>query len=336
MRKAPGAISSVTIEGQQLTATFDRVRLDEVRLDPANPRIRHALKAKRLASPTQDDLRKVIWAEDLDELFKSIRDNAGLIDPIFIVEDGTVVEGNCRAAVYFRLRETFKDQPEWKHIPAWRLPNGTTKRQIAVFQAIHHVSGKRPWRLQERAGHLHQMRESLGMDAKSISKATGMQVKVVERLLATFETMTTEIIPKVPGSKGLAKFSYVEEFFKNKELEEFRSKPANVKAFVKLVVEERFGRGEDVRDLPKILENAKALSLLKTKNHAEAMRVVGKHDPTADSTVFKKLQDVTRTLQRLPATELERLRKEAQARKLLRELFAALKSAAAAAGVELS
>jgi hypothetical protein len=68
------------------------------------------------------------------------------------------------------------------------------------------------------------MHTKLGMDEKAIAESLGMRVSEVIRGLKTYEIMTEKLLPKLKSSSldkksgGLDKWSYVEEFLKNKDL----------------------------------------------------------------------------------------------------------------------
>lgn len=326
---------SILIEGEAVEIEHKQIALARIELDPANPRIQHAVKVgPKKGALTQDDLCALILEQPgVSELFKTIRDNGGLMEPIFVRPDGRIIEGNCRAASILRLHKANKSDKRWHAIPAFVVPS-ITDRQVAVLQGNFHVAGKNKWRAYEKAGHLHSMSAKLGMSDKSIAKALGMQERVVTRLLETYKTMSEKVLPKMKGN-GLDKWSHVEEFFKNKELEDFRKKPTNVDEFVDLVVNKKIRHGADVRKLPRILKHARATKVLKNGGVDHAVSVLGKHDPTADSIVFRKLKDITQMLSELSAKDIGRLRAERKAQELLQGLFTVVRDVAKVSGVKL-
>jgi hypothetical protein len=312
--------------------------LKDLQLDSSNPRIQHAVRQRfKDTEVTQDELQKLIMElPGVPELFKSIRDNGGLLEPIYVRPDGRVIEGNCRAACYLKLRASLKGkESRWDKIPAILVPS-ISNRQVAILQGHYHVAGKNKWQAYEKAGHLHTMRTVLKMDDKAIALALGMRERDVTRDLRAYETMTNKLLPQMKGGNGLDKWSFVQELFKRKDLEEYRNKPENVDDFVSLVVNNKIKYGADVRKLPKILKHAPATRVLAKQGVESALSVVGKVDPTADSGTFRKLKEATRLLQQLPSREIQRLRENENSRTILQDLFSALKDAAKAAGVKLS
>jgi hypothetical protein len=335
--QAAPAGQTLIIESEAIPIEHRAMPLDDVRLDPSNPRIQHAVRrASKNGAISQEDLRNLILDRPgVPELFKSIRDNGGLHDPIFVRPDGRIIEGNCRAASYLKLRGIYPKDSRWQTIAAVFVPN-ISDRQVAILQGYYHVAGKNKWDAYEKIGHLHNMHTTLGMDEKAIARAVGMRESDVIRDLKAYETMTEKLLPKIKAGNGLEKWSYVQELYKRKDLEEYRSKPANIEEFVSLVVTKKLKRGADVRNLAKILKHPSAVKVLKKQGIESAMSVVGKADPTADSRAFLKLKQATKLLQHLPHRELQQLRESQESRLILQELFSALKDVAKAASVKLS
>jgi hypothetical protein len=328
---------TLIIEGEEISVEHRKLPLEKVLLDPSNPRIQHAVKQIRGNGViSQEDLRKLILDRPgVPELFKSIRDNGGLLEPIYVRPDGRIIEGNCRAASYMKLHSINEKDKRWQTIRAVFVPE-ISDRQVAILQGQYHVAGKNKWLAYEKAGHLHNMKVKLGMDEKTIARTLGMHERDVIRDLKSYETMTEKVLPRVKGGSGLEKWSFVQEFYKSKDLEEYRSKPANVDEFVSMVANKKLKRGADVRKLAKILKHPSAVKVLKKQDIDTAMSVVGKADPTADSRAFRKLKQTTTLLQRLPNHELQRLRNSEKSRVILQELFVAIKDVAKAAAVKLS
>lgn len=338
MNRVQGQVEHRVIEGEVIPVRYEEIPLQEIILDPENSRIRHIVSQQKQNGKALsiEELRKIIWElPGVQELFVNVRDNGGLMEPIYVCANGRVIEGNCRVAVYLRLHDSLTEDKRWKSIPAFRLPGDVTDRQLAVLQGQFHVAGKTQWRAHEQAGHVRYMHVELKMTPKDIAKSLGLQERVVTRLLKAHELMTKLILPQVKNGTGLDKFSYAEEFYKNKNLEEFRETPGSEKVFAELVVSGKFKRGADVRDLPKILKNPQAAKALKQQGHQNALKVLGHSDPTADSAFFKKVQNTIDALREMPIAEIDRLKREQRARELLIDLFNAVKTAAKVAGLVL-
>jgi hypothetical protein len=288
----------IFIEGEAIGVVDELVPLKDVRLDPSNPRIQHAVRQKfNGKTPTQKELVELIYSTSgVPDLFKSIRDSGGLQDPIHILANGTVAEGNCRAACFMRLADLQTADARWKAIQCIRLPPTVTPRQVSVLQAQFHVAGKIKWRAAEKAGHIHSMHKHLNMDAKAIASAMGMHEKTIKRLLDAYNLWVTEIVPNATGKEALRLWSHAEEYFKNSELDDHRADPRNAAWFAKQVVSGKIKRGDEVRKLPKIVKNKAAIRALETGGVKKAISVVSKKDPTIDSTILKRIKETTELL----------------------------------------
>lgn len=324
----------LTIEGTRVPVTYTEVDVDKVRLDPKNPRINYQ-RVQRDGRPTKPkELRDfVLELPAVSDLFKGIRDNGGLIDPI-IVHGDRVVEGNCRAAVFMKLRELWPKDQRWARIPAEVLPQGTTDRQIAVLQGMYHVNGKIQWRAYLQAAHLHDMKVRLKMSPAVIAKSLSLQQRVVERLLKAYQAMT-EHVPQVKSGKGLEFFSYFEELFKIKKLEKFRSDEGNVKVFAKLIKEKKIPLGQNVRDLPALLEHPKVFQKLVTDGYKPARAALGATDPSKVYPIYKQVRETRELLEGLQAHELSTLAKQPAQQGEIRGLYRAIKKVAAATQIDL-
>ena len=341
-QRAPQTVEkqqTLIIEDQRVAVEYREIPLDQIQLDPLNPRIQHAVRQKFPDGKiTQEELQKLILDQPgVSDLFRSIRDNGGINDPIHVRPDGSIIEGNCRVASYQKLHSINKPKGNlrWDVIPAIFIPD-ITPRQVAVLQGQFHLAGKNKWAAYEKAGHLHYMKHTLGMQEKDIAQTMSMTEKEVLRDLEAYKTMTEKLLPQIPNGAGLDKWSFVDEFYKRKGLEGFRSKSENVDEFVSLVVSKKLKKGADVRKLEKVLKHPAAVKTLKKQDVDAALTVVGKSDPTADSTSFNKLKKATTLLQHMPNKDLQRLIDSEEPRVILRDLYSALKDVARAAGMKLS
>lgn len=324
----------LTIEGTRVPVTYTEVDVDKVRLDPKNPRINYQRDQRNGRPANPRDLRDfVLGLPGVSDLFKGIRDNGGLIDPI-IVHGDRVVEGNCRAAIFMKLRELMPKDSRWGRIPAEVLPEGTTDRQMAVLQGMYHVNGKIQWRAYLQAAHLHDMKVRLKMSPAVIAKSLSLQQRVVERLLKAYQAMT-EHVPQVKSGKGLEFFSCFEELFKIKKLEKFRSDEGNVKVFAKLIKEKKIPLGQNVRDLPALLEHPKVFQKLVTDGHKAARAALGATDPSKVYPVYKQVRETRELLEGLQAHELSALAKQPAQQGEIRGLYRAIKKVAAATQIDL-
>ena len=83
-KKSEGTESTLTISGLDVVVTHERVSIDDVRLDPNNPRIRLQIRYGTKKKPTSpDDLLALVREQPgYDDLQKQIRKLGGIYDPI--------------------------------------------------------------------------------------------------------------------------------------------------------------------------------------------------------------------------------------------------------------
>lgn len=335
-RPTSALIQKVTIEGEEISVTYEELPIDRILLDSDNPRIREELRKLGKAGPfDQDQLREVtLQISGVSELQKTIRENKGLQEPIYVLADGTVLEGNCRTAIFKLLKDAKSNESCWKTIPALTLPSSVTPRQIAILRARYHVAGKIKWRTYAQAEELHKMNNDLGMQPGEIATALGLGEKEVILNLQTYEMMTKEVLPQITNGDGREKFSHILEFHKNLKLKEFRAKPEAAKIVAGLVASDKI-KGAEIRELYKIVENPEAMKLLKKEGFKPAITHVGASDPTADSQIFRKLKATTKMLNAVKRPDLERIRSGTAEKEILEELFNTLKTVAETAGLKL-
>jgi hypothetical protein len=328
---------SLIIDGVVVPTIFKALPLGSLVLDPDNPRIQHAVKRKfRNGQVKHDDLLTLIYEQPgVSALLARVRDNGGLMDPIYIRPDGRIIEGNSRAVIYLKLHKAKPNEEVWKTIPAYVVPR-ITEEQVAILQGAQHVVGKNTWRAYENAGHLHVMHKRLGMTPERIAKVLGIRENSVKQILQAYSTMSEQLLPKMGGGNELQKWSYVQEFYKSKSLADYRAKPENVAEFVSMVAEGRFKKGAEVRKFGDVLQVPAAFRALKKKGISAALAEVAKVDPTVNSKIMKKLKNATSLLKSVPAKDLQMLLNEESSRQIFSELAEAIRAAARSAKVKLS
>jgi len=317
--KAP----AIVIDGKAFELIPERVRVDAVRLDADNPRIRYLVKSHRFANPTQEQLKDLLWEiGGVQELMRKIRNNKGAIDAILIKDDGTVIEGNCRVACYRHLG--------WEEIEAQRLPK-ISQREIDILLSKYHVSGKISWRSYAQAGQIYKLRHEHKMDVAEITRVTGIPDEEVKHLLRTYEIMTEKLLPKVSGKKGLKKFSYVYEAVKNPGLDSWLSKPKNEDEFVRWVAEGKLKKGADVRALPKIIKKPAAVEALRGERDGGKKAVQMVVRPRE----FETLEDALDVLGALKPALVDVIRTDRREQTVLKQLYSKIEDVAEMADLKL-
>jgi hypothetical protein len=333
-KKNSGATRLVTVGGTALNAEYAELPLEKVQLSPKNPRLYQLLR--RNPSATPEDIQKFLLEQDgVPELQRQIRENKGLVDPIIVDSNYNVIEGNCRTAIYLKLREGRVSEPQWRTIPAYVLTEAT-KRQTMILQAIYHVhTNKIRWGAYEQQNHLHAMRTKLKMEPPEIARVLGLSEGEVQNLLDAYAAMTKHYLAKAKPGEERKVWSHFLEFQKSPKLASFRSKEENVALFARLVKDKRIQKGADVRKLHKIVSNPKALQTLAKDGLEAAVREVGKADPSKIFPLFRQVRRTAKLLKGLTSTDLDEIRKNAAKQKEIRALYDAVLGVAKATSIQL-
>src|SRR5262245_4393734 len=99
----------LTVDGEVLPGEYKTILLDELHLSPRNPRIRRLLRKN--PQPTDKEIQQFLLSQDgVDDLQRQIRENGGLVEPIIVDQNGEVIEGNCRLAIYRALKDGRKGE----------------------------------------------------------------------------------------------------------------------------------------------------------------------------------------------------------------------------------
>lgn len=326
----------LTVDGQVIPAQYMEIPLEKVTLSPANPRIHRLLRGN--PTPTPEEIQKFLLEEDgVADLQRQIRDNRGLVDPIIVNHNYEVLEGNCRTAIYMKLRAGRPDDTAWMKIPAFILTEDVTERQVLILQAIYHVhSNKIKWGAYEQQAHLQRMRKKLNMQAAEIARVLGLSVKAVNTLLEAYEAMTKHYVAKAKPGEERKVWSHFLEFYKNPKLATFRNSEDKVETFAKLVKDGTIKKGADVRKLPAIVANPKAIQKLVKQGFAAAVGEVGKGDPSKVYPLFRQIRKMTKLLRALKGKDIQELKAQPAEQKEIRALFEALTDVAKAANIKLA
>ncbi len=316
----------IPLGAAKIEITLGEVRLDPLQFDRNNPRISYVLQSVNAPSPSQERILELLWEDPaVKDLKRSIAVNGGLIEAIITTAEGVIIEGNCRVACYRKLREENPGDERWEHVRARILPPGITREQLDILLGELHIAGKNEWSPFEQAAHLYKMNVK-GYSEAWLAEAYRLSKTTISHKIRAYRLMTEKFLNKYSNPKNLTKWSYFEEFYKcckppasspdGEELEE---------AFIKWVGEEKFSKGSEVRELPRVLGNPSARKVLDEVGFSAAWDVVKADNPELDSALFRAVARATDALENAPLSELNELRKGNKAKiQRLRALRAAL------------
>jgi len=326
----PLVVDEITLDGRKVQVQNIDLPLDDVRLDPRNPRIANtvAISIAEEGTALQKRLENLLWEDDdVRDLYRQVLINKGLVERIIVRPDGTAVEGNCRTVVYRKLREKFKTEPRWQRIPSRLLPDDIGDREIAILLGEMHVAGKNTWTPFEKAGHVYRMHKDFALTQDEIAQRLRMSKSKVNQLIRAFDVMKNQFLPRYPGSANIRKFSYFEELFKKPPLRDWVASDSSAEPrFVEWVGTNKLAQGVHVRDLPAILESEDAIKALSEEGFAAAQRVLAEDDPAINSKLFRRMVDMTEALRKAQLDDIQRVRRAngSKARRVTQDLKKAL------------
>jgi hypothetical protein len=215
-----------------------------------------------------------------------------------------------------------------------RLPADIEEHVIACLLASYHVAGKTPWRLYAKAEHIFHLKNTHQLSVAEIGQATRMSPGLVEQYLLAFDYFQKELAPGADPEVLESKFSHALELMKGKKLAAIRDDPEKRKLVTQLIRENSLS-GQDVRHIDKYFTNKKAVEALKKGRVATAKKAVAKSDPTLASKFLKKMAALEEELAHLPGTDLETLKTNTAAARILIKLHSRILQIAAVAQIDL-
>jgi hypothetical protein len=337
---APLVVDEITLDGKRVQVQSIDLPLDQVTLDPFNPRI-----ANTFSVGTSDDgsalqlkLEALLWDDsDVRDLYRQVLINQGLIERIIVRQDGRVVEGNCRTVVYRKLREKQPMEACWRNIPARVLPPNIGERDVAILLGEMHVAGKNTWTPFEKAGHVYKMHNEFALVQDEIALRLRMSKSKVNQLVRAFDMMKTKYITKYPGPASSRKFSYFEELFKKPPLREWMSAtPGAEDMFVDWIGTGKLDQGVQVRELPAIIDDPDALATLSAEGFLAAQKVLAEDNPVLTSKLFRRMVEMTEALLKAQMDDVQRVRKAKgpKAKRIVLELQESLEHFVELCGIE--
>lgn len=328
------------LQGKDIPYTRTSIQVDQCELDPDNPRIQFLI-GQRGKSIKQKELDELIWEKDpVKALGQSIFQNGGVYDAVIVQRNGNgdkyiVREGNCRTVASRHLLEQHPGDVRFMTMPAMVFDVDLTEEDLAVLLADMHVAGKIRWDAYEQAKHVHDLYTIYGKTFDWLSDHLRLSKSKITELLSAYRA-TNEFLHANPGA-GVKKFSLFHEVMKKKDLRlEFNDSLEFKQQVHKWIAEGRINDSKQVRDLPLILENPEATSVLDSEGFEEAQKVLIRNDPSLASDLFLSVKTATEKLKKAPANDIQDLKGgDAQKVIMLRNLHRAIEDLATLAAVKL-
>lgn len=233
---------AVTIAGREVDVKLGRLRQEDLRFYPDNPRV-HAVIHADEEEPSQAELLKRLSQMDhVKRLLQSVKANVGLTDPL-IVRDGdlVVLEGNSRLAAYRMLARN--DPVKWGMVKVKLLPRDIDEDLVFALLGEYHIIGRKDWAPYEQAGYLWRRQKYHGASPPKMAQELGLSAKEVSRLIEVYSFMVEH------NDRDITRWSYYDELLRSNHVRRVRNaRPEFDDVIVAKVKSGEIPRAVDVRE----------------------------------------------------------------------------------------
>ena len=238
---------TILIRGEDVEVKRGKIDHKKLKFYAENPRL-YSLVRPDEGEPDQEVIEdRLVKMDHVKELIQSIKENGGLMEPIFVHgQTFEVLEGNSRLAAYRRLSET--DPFKWAEMKCVLLPPNFEKERIFAFLGQLHIVGKKDWAPFEQAGFLYRRHKREGISVDDIANQMNLPRPETRNLIKTYEYML-----KV-GDTDVGRWSYYFEFIKSRKISGIIKKTPGFENFlVNKIKSGAMKKAADVRDIvPKL------------------------------------------------------------------------------------
>jgi ParB-like nuclease domain len=304
---------------------FQLLPIDQVALDPTNPRIRRFLEFL-VGEPTFDNFALALdvtsgAADEQDagttaeKLRNSILANGGILQPIIVrkleQDRYLCIEGNTRLYLY---RSFVNDQVpgNWTNIPAL-VHEQIEQTDVDTIRLQAHLVGPRQWDAYSKAKYLWELCHRERMPIDRIIAICGGSRREVVRSIQAYADMETYFRPLFePGETyDTERYSGFVELQASKVKDTILRNGFNLADFGKWMKAGKFKGLASVRQLPRVLSDKKARDVFIKKDIKAAQDVLEKPELSAglkSATVAQLARALAERVGALPFQELTRLR----------------------------
>ncbi len=309
-------INEIVVLDKRIPSKIVSVDIYSLTFWKENPRVNSTLKREHGDTNVSDqEIEDFLWREDhVKELFQDIRKHGGLIDEVFVMGN-VVLEGNSRLCAYRKLHKKSIELGDtigierWSKIRARVIPTDTPEEVIFTILGTWHIRGKKQWDTFEKAAYLKRMNVEYGYSAEAIAEMISENKSFVENNIAAHDMMVDNNV------YDLSKFSYYFELVKNRKITQFfESNPESKPQVIKAINNNQFDRAEEVRDLPKVLNDkvARRMFLDEDCQLKDALETSKERHPEYDDTFYSQIKKTTRILKDCPMERIEEIKEDSK------------------------
>jgi len=271
------------IQGVPVELELLEVDPDAVVLDSTNPRLGFSIRQLEPEERTDAACTLLLTSqEEVEQLKRSILLSGGVQEPIYLRPNGVVAEGNRRVVAMRLAKEERPNDPRFKTMPAWMIPEATPETTVQDLLNEIHLGSVRGWAPYEKALQLRALLTG-GLIEEEVAERYRMTAREVRQHIAAADFMDREYFPIADDPTNVehrGKYSYFLEFEKSTRLKKRAEAEADLPArFARWVKTGKVATGERVRRLPKVLDSKEAARLLEVAGFDEAEEYLKRERP---------------------------------------------------------
>jgi hypothetical protein len=213
---------TIRIQNRDVPVERTRLAVNQLILDPKNPRIQYLI-GRLPGEVSEQDLDDLLWSKDqVKALAQQIKQNGGVYDPLIVQKlDGRFVvrEGNSRTVATRHLAETHSGDYRFTTVPVVLFNEEATEDDVAVLLADMHVTGKIRWDAYEQAKHVWMLHNEYGKPYEWLATHLRMSKSKITQQLKAYK-WTTEYLRDNGDPRNLEKFNFFNELARKRELDE--------------------------------------------------------------------------------------------------------------------
>ena len=303
---------------------YVELSIDHIHLDRQNPRIANYLDVFAEQEITSDTIALLLGTstDSCAALRDSIRENRGIINPIIVNLESegeyTVIEGNTRLQIYRDFRK--KNVPgDWTKISCIVYENLSEDDKDAIRLQLHLV-GAREWDAYSKAKYLDYLANTRCMPMSRLVSFCGGNTKASEirKMIDGYRDMQEYYKPLCTDDSmfDIKKFHGFVELQRRPIIDSLTMHGFTKTDFSKWMLDGKFDKLEDVRQLPNILNSQKAFAVFKKEGSKAAKKVLAVEEISPDSlkdVPYEMLaKELIKRMNDFPMTEIKFLRTDAE------------------------
>ncbi len=308
------------------------IPVNELFLDPENPRFFHLVLQGR-KDLTQDDLFKEIEEDpETATLIKAIR-KSGVKDPLWVKESGTgkylVLEGNRRTVILKKLLQEKANPPQgakFDRVMANIIPSTTSEAEL-LLQKARLQAGKKIWGPFNEAAVTYRLRHEHLLEPEDI--AAELQISI------------TEVKDRIQNFKLYQEYAKTTKDFNPKRFSFFKDAPKPVREWFTETDENKNQYFEFIspssghqkirsvstkgglREFAKVLDDKDAFNYLLTHEDStleDALEIAKDNDIMKGMPFVKRIEPLATEMRKLSETDIAKLKEEPRIKMQIKSL----------------